>query len=489
MSSSPEHEFDEDPELLALRNELLNGLLKKNTKADKNDILSVRTKSNDKCSNVDKIQSDFQANQNEINAAHDNNLDEDEYELERLRAEALNAKRAKNAEAGSCNQNNDNHLKKNNKPGRFRYDKESEDDDDEDDYFDEDDILKYNKNNKKSLQLDQDDDNKNANSEIKSPTTIAGLKISNNHTNSIISQTTQNINFYLQTDNYETSKSTSTTFTTPHSGPNLEYVPTSMRDFTKYNKNNNDNDDNGNPNFHHNNYQTYRFECSKLMPMNAAYEPPSTTTQTTATNYDLRSFLKSKKSSRPQSPHRDATTTTTTHEQYSPKSLSDHHQHHQSNLEDLEYSLPITQPINISNEIYLSNYQHRIYNGNSNNKRGYLHNNNNFKGYPDDSKYKNNTYNHNNKQSGVDSNNNNNNCIGDDHNADDDDDDDDEDEDDDLSYKKMRSVVAKAIISNDKPNYSYRDSTSSRNYSSRYSPSKSNYNFYRRKHSNSASSK
>lgn len=415
--SSPEQDIDEDPELLALRNELLNGLIKKHTKTDKNDVLSAQTKMNDnneKSSNLE----------NEMDVTSDNNFDEDENELEMLRAEALNAKRAKNTEAGLLNQNNDNHLKKSNKPGRFRYDKESEDEEDDDD--DED--YRYDKKNDKSLEFDQE--NENNENEKKSTTTIA----SNNYTdqeNSIISQ--------------------------------IEYVPTNMSNFNKYN--------NSYPNFHHNNYQTYRFECSKLMPINAAYEPPNTTTTQTSTNYDLRSFLKSK-SSRPQSPPNHGVTTSQQHEQYSPKSLSDHQS---NNLEDLDYSLPITQPINISNEIYLSNYQHRI--NSNNNKRGYLHynsNNNSFNSYSNESKSNNKVGEDNSK------------CIDDDDN----DKDDDEDEDDDLTYKKMRSVVAKAIISNDKPNnYSYRDSPSSRNYSSRYSPSKSNYNFYRRKHSNSASSK
>ena len=230
-------------------------------------------------------------------------------------------------------------------------------------------------------------------------------------------------NFYLQADSYDANLSCN---------KNLEYVPSS--DFNMYKSNYNNN--------FHNNYQTYRFECSKLMS-NDAYEPPIT-----PTNFDLRNLLKAKSSNQ-----RDSSP-----EKYSPKCIrsNDEQQKDCDHLEDLDYSLPITQPINISNEIYM-NKRNKMYPR----KNDYA----NKRAYPNKSNYSNDKYENsplrkiNNNSRGHDETSDkeffsernkeesensepNNECKNDDV-------DEDEDEDD-LSYKKMRSVVAKAIVSSDK---------------------------------------
>lgn len=187
----------------------------------------------------------------------------------------------------------------------------------------------------------------------------------------------------------------------------------------------NQNFKNNNSNNFHNNYQTYRIECSKLIP-NDEYEPNpiNDTNNSLNNNSDLRNFLIAK-AIRQQI-------------QTNSNNYNDDDDNENTKLEDLDYSEPITEPINIKNEFYKNPYydNKRKYNRDS----SYFYKNKNL--YTEDSIIHNNVY-YNNQinEQNIEKNDNlksNNDLNG---NQGDEDEDEDEDDDDDQSHKKLKSVV------------------------------------------------
>jgi len=212
----------------------------------------------------------------------------DDDELEMLRWQALNAKRNKPVE-----QSDELRRHKTNIPGRFRYDKDSEEDDDEDD---EDDLTLegHSRPNRDTF----DDDNEVVN-KINDTTKIPDLN--NNGFNHYASDCNEN-------------------------------NPSEFNSF-------------------HCNYQTYRNECSKLMP-NDEYEPNSLSSEQTSLpqGFDLRNFLR-EKAMRQQI------------ENTSSQELGHY-------PEDLDYSEPITRPIEIKQELFYHKFKgkpYTKYNNNNNN--------------------------------------------------------------------------------------------------------------------------
>ena len=121
-------------------------------------------------------------------------------------------------------------------------------------------------------------------------------------------------------------------------------------------------------NSYQSNYQTYRFECSKIMSSSDAYEPAfnferNNNKSTITNNFDLRNFLRSK-----QQQQQDVSQTVNYQYQieYDQAEQQQQYTNEQTNrivtnLEDLDYSEPITQPISIDTK-----YGYNRYRSNSN---------------------------------------------------------------------------------------------------------------------------
>lgn len=231
--------------------------------------------------------------------------EEDDGELERLRIEALNAKKAKLA---AQTQNADIFPQSIKKPGRFRYDKESEEEEE-----DEDDDLNYNYSN--NYDEEDEDEPEHEQSQEEEPANV------NNQD---------------------------------------EYVPSNTNSYFNNNEAHN--------NSYQSNYQTYRFECSKIMSSSDAYEPAfnferNNNKSTITNNFDLRNFLRSK-----QQQQQDVSQTVNYQYQieYDQAEQQQQYTNEQTNrivtnLEDLDYSEPITQPISIDTK-----YGYNRYRSNSN---------------------------------------------------------------------------------------------------------------------------
>ena len=309
---------------------------------------------------------------------------------------------------------------------------------------------------------EDENNNENAGTEINNNNSHANNNNLNQSSTYYNNSNTNKYNKYLQIDSYDSNPSQN----------QLEYVPTSNLNSYKNNYNTN----------FHNNYQTYRSECSKLMS-NDAYEPPNAKSA-----YDLRTFLKAKtfrqqqeeeqqQQNQPYVPELiEHANSEVQVEHYSPKKAASWINTNTStnsgsgcesvskNLEDLDYSLPITQPINISNEIFMSKRNHGNYaqrnNGmNGGGKRPFLANKGsnycsdaNFSPITHVTRVRNDKSDSNQSQEETAAKEGEENAATD-HDDENNDESDDDDDAYDLTYKKMRSVVAKAFISNDKRIY------------------------------------
>ena len=194
-----------------------------------------------------------------------------------------------------------------------------------------------------------------------------------------------------------------------------------------------------------NNYQTYRAECSKLMA-NDEYDPDSIygKQNNMPVGFDLRNFLREK------ALRQQLEETMKRHDNNDDEresSSSNNIDDQSKDPEDLDYSQPITKPIQVDKDYF--KYRPKIYNNRNNND--YRHK---YSSTRDNNDLNNDRVNRYNDQSPDENKNIKDNLNDKNYNVHTESKDDVEnadnetDEDEELSYKKLRSVVAKAIINN-----------------------------------------
>lgn len=189
-------------------------------------------------------------------------------------------------------------------------------------------------------------------------------------------------------------------------------------------------------NQYHNKYQTYKLECSRRFAKNDAYEPVESTigvynsdcgSTETNSGYDLRDFLRSKTISK----NNESTNNidASNHLNTDSAILNDSNKL----LDDLNYSKPITQPINLTHAELFNNKSYRY----AKNNFGYYTNRaNDYEKFSSQSVDKNKKLNDGSLSDNRDD-------------LDDieEEEDNDEDEDDVSNYKKLKSVVTKPVAS------------------------------------------
>lgn len=313
-------DLESDPELAALRNELLTGLQEKQSK--KQNLFDNLT-------------------QNDSLKAEENNENEEDQELEMLRSQALNAKRNKSI---SLNDSfSSSKVTSKTLPGRFRYDKDSDDEEDDED---------EDENEIRELPNPCLDENDAENSELVN---------SDINTDNLSSE-------YVQTESYNNDFTRSSNY--PYQENNTDQY------LSDYNNNNRSNY-NDKPEFNNypcTNYETYRAECSKLMANdaydpNTIYESPNNTLQE---NFDLRNFLRQKAFRQQEQAYQSITTKN--HNDACLNDLPD----------GIIYSEPITKPIEINLDFNYNKYRKNTYhpkqtnNLNNNNIVNFMHDNQNY---------------------------------------------------------------------------------------------------------------
>lgn len=313
-------DLESDSELIALRNELLTGLQKKQ---------------------LSKKNSFENALQNDSVNTKENNESEQDEELEMLRSQALSAKRIKSYSIID-NDSTSLNVKKKMLPGRFRYDRDSDDEEDEEDE-DENDAFKSVSGNNQFNETESSV-NESLNSELKKNSNLyqeyEPADSNNNFDHFSIQHQDDNRNHYLSDYNNSETKNFS-------EKPDLN-------------------------NYHCKNYQTYRTECSKLMSHdaydpNSLYEPQNSTLPQ---DFDLRNFLREK------ALHQQ--------EQLNHSQININNNNFLNDIPDgIVYSEPITKPIEINLDFNYNKHRNKLnysrYNNNINsnhNIENFMYNNN-----------------------------------------------------------------------------------------------------------------